>query len=231
MEKLVAEMMENYCKRYFDSESGKKTMFLAMASALSKNNIETVDNALNTAIWSKGELRDIKYISEKIKEIIDSYSCITEKNCEILSNSITGIMKILGIYKMESIIKKEERAEIDKIYVDLEAFGIKRRVLSKEEFLGLLDNENEETYDKPYTPPERNDESKLVKYGYSVSQNSSLSTTARQNLLKRLIESKEVSKGYIVSYLKHMIAINGKKESNYIALHKWESDLEFVKRL
>lgn len=90
-------------------------------------------------------------------------------------------------------------------------------------------------YDEPdysnYELPERAEESKLKKYGYSVSENSRYTTPERQDLLRRIIASKEVSKGYVISYLRHMIQINGKKERNHIALKKWESDLEYVLKL
>ena len=82
-----------------------------------------------------------------------------------------------------------------------------------------------------YEHPDRAEESKLKKYGYSVSENSRYTTPERQELLRRIIASKEVSKGYVISCLRHMIQINGKKESNHIALKKWESDLEYVSKL
>lgn len=110
-------------------------------------------------------------------------------------------------------------------YCDFHDFMLPKIVLK-----GLDDMELEETPDD-FIPPERNVESKLVKYGYSVSQNSRLIKSERQDLLRRIIASKEVSKGYIISYLKHNIAINGKKESNYYALQKWKSDLEYVLKL
>jgi hypothetical protein len=58
-----------------------------------------------------------------------------------------------------------------------------------------------------------------------------MSDDARQELLKTLITKKVVSRGYVISYLKHLIQINGKKESNYIALKKWETDLQYILKL
>lgn len=78
---------------------------------------------------------------------------------------------------------------------------------------------------------DRASESKLKKYGYSVAWNSSLSNKKRQELLKLLIETGEVSKAYVISYLKHNIQINGKKESNEFAVLKWQDDLDFIQRL
>lgn len=87
-------------------------------------------------------------------------------------------------------------------------------------------SEKTKPYTGPYDSPERNEESRLAKYGYSVGRNSRFTDAERQDLLRWLIESKKVSKGYVISHLKHMIAINGKKESNYIALEKWKGDLD-----
>ena len=102
------------------------------------------------------------------------------------------------------------------------------RRMTMEEFLAL---EDEPEHYVPYSGPERAEASKLREHGYSVAQDSFMSDADRQALLKRLITSKVVSKGYVISYLKHMTQINGKKGSNYIALTKWKSDLEYVLKL
>lgn len=107
------------------------------------------------------------------------------------------------------------------------------KVLSEVVLKGLDDAPlfEEESGYANYDSPERAEESKLKKYGYSVSENSRHTTPERQDLLRRIIASKEVSKGYVISYLRHMMQINGKKASNHIALKKWESDLEYVLNL
>ena len=78
---------------------------------------------------------------------------------------------------------------------------------------------------------ERASESKLRKLGYSVSSTSGTSDRQRQNLLKDAIEIGAVSRGYVISYLSHMIKINGQKASNEYACIKWKSDLDFVLKL
>ena len=90
---------------------------------------------------------------------------------------------------------------------------------------------DEDNVQHKYSPPERAEISKLKEHGYSVAWNSPLSNKKRQELLKHLIETKEVSKGCVISYLKHNIQINGKKDSNEIAVSKWKDDLEFVYNL
>ena len=107
------------------------------------------------------------------------------------------------------------------------------RTLTREEFLTVnLDDIDSDTFEAiNYTPPERAQESKLKKYGYSVAWDNHLSTKKRQDLLRDLIESGKVSKGYVISYLKHNIQINGKKESNEFAVMKWKEDLDFIYKL
>lgn len=98
-------------------------------------------------------------------------------------------------------------------------------------FMKGIDDSLFDEEDYKGTQTERAEVSKLKMYGYTVSQNSRLTNAERQDKLRRLIVSKELSKGYIISYLQHMIQINGKKESNNIAVKKWKSDLEYVMKL
>ena len=78
---------------------------------------------------------------------------------------------------------------------------------------------------------ERAEQSKLYRWGYSVSKESGLSTKQRQDLLRHLILTNKLSKGYIINFLEHLIEINGKKESNNNAVAKWTADLNFVRNL
>lgn len=100
-----------------------------------------------------------------------------------------------------------------------------KATMTREEFLSL-GNESFDVFSS--TPPQRAEESKLRKYGYSVAQDNDMSEAERHELLRSLIVHNVVTKGYVISYLKHMIQINGKKEANYIALSKWTSDLDYV---
>ena len=77
--------------------------------------------------------------------------------------------------------------------------------------------------------PERAQQSILNKRGYNVGQKDNLSTYERQSILKSVITSGELSKGWICSYLNYMIKIPGKRENNWLAREKWQEDLEFVR--
>ena len=231
MENLFNEMMESYCSLYLESEAGKKAMLSAMARVINNNNIETANNLLETiGGW---QVKDLTYFSEKIEEILTQNGTLSVDQHKVLCNAIMEITQMLSDYNSNPVMSARAEKRINKLYEDLLSFGVEKRKMSIEEFLALDVGEEEPTkiYDTPFTPPERNIESRLIKYGYSVSQNSRLSNAARQDLLRRIIASKEVSKGYIISHLKHLIAINGKKESNHIALQKWKSDLEYVLNL
>ena len=71
----------------------------------------------------------------------------------------------------------------------------------------------------------------MRKLGYSVSSTTGMSRGEREALLQSAIETGVLSKSYIISYLTHMIKINGKKKANEYALIKWQSDLDFVLKL
>lgn len=234
METLFKEMMENYCRAYLQSEKGQKAMLLSMASILNQKNIETSNALLNNSfIGYRCILRDVKYVSEKVQEVINSKEYRASEACMTMCNAVIKISNILNEYKTKPISDANTTEIVDKIYKDVVLLDISKRRITKEEFLEFAEMKDKQQgiYDSPYYPPERSEESKLVKYGYSVSQSSRLSNAARQDLLRRIIKSREVSKGYVVSYLEHMIAINGKKETNYLALEKWKSDLEYVLKL
>lgn len=101
-----------------------------------------------------------------------------------------------------------------------------RRTLTKKELLALADEDKNESY---YT--ERAEQSKLYKCGYSVSKDNGMSATQRQNLLEHLIQTQQVSKGYVIRFLEHLIKINGQIETNNCAVAKWKADLAFVRNM
>ena len=107
------------------------------------------------------------------------------------------------------------------------------KVIDKTILKGLDDIPIEEAviYNNIFEYPERAQESVLKKYGYSVSWDNPLSTRERQELLKKLINSNRVSKGYTITHLKHLIQINGKKKDNEFAVMKWKDDLDFLYKL
>lgn len=74
-------------------------------------------------------------------------------------------------------------------------------------------------------------ESELHKSGYSVANNSGLSEKERQGILQNAIAQGIKSKGSVVAYLENNIRINGREESNSVAVCKWKRGQEFVKEL
>ena len=110
----------------------------------------------------------------------------------------------------------------------------KEKTYTLEEFLSLDEEPPQAStslpvYDHGFR--ERAEQSKLYQYGYSVSKDSGLSTKQRQDLLAHLIFTKQLSKGYVLSLLEHLIEINGRKETNNNAVAKWTADLNFVRNL
>ena len=236
MDKIFEEMMESYIDRYLNSDDGQKLILLSMCNVINQNNLDEADKLLNEVFFFKKELKELKRISNKIKNTLNTTTPSIVNDHMNLCFAITEISQLLSLIKTQPKLIPDFDNKIYIIYEALLPLNI-RKGLTLEEFLDFDENDYEEpkvysdgskSYIGAYDPPERNEESRLVKYGYSVGQNSRFTDAERQDLLRWLIESKKVSKGYVISYLKHMIAINGKKESNYIALKRWKSDLDYI---
>ena len=146
----------------------------------------------------------IKYKTQSVE--VEGQYCKTCHQAQIHRNLYAGLCQEHGEPCCKTILKG---------FDDVEFEG------SRSNYLDYLDVEFKE----------RASESKLHKLGYSVSSTSGLSDRQRQNLLKDAIEIGAVSKGYVISYLSHMIKINGQKSSNEYACRKWQADLDFALKL
>ena len=63
MEESFEEMMKSYINNYLDSDIGKKTMFLSMASVLNNNNISKINYLLNSTAYFMWSLKDLEHKS------------------------------------------------------------------------------------------------------------------------------------------------------------------------
>ena len=71
-------------------------------------------------------------------------------------------------------------------------------------------------------------ESILMQFGYTVSQEEGLSSTRRQKILAVMIDNKIISKSEIISYLDFFISQKQYQSRFELAVSKWEADREFV---
>ncbi|MBR5506704.1 MAG: hypothetical protein IKV88_01510, partial [Clostridia bacterium] len=235
MDQHFRKMIESYMDSYLNSEKGQKACFLAMSNFFNNKNFEELVTISIQNTTLKFQIEDLKHISLCIKNILDNgYSIINDEQCKIIGDTIAKTTEILTRVNSTKISKYEILNLINEIYEIVLPLNIQRRPLTREEFLMLEESDVlliQNNHEKSTEFSDRASESKLKKYGYSVAWNSSLSNKKRQELLKLLIETGEVSKAYVISYLKHNIQINGKKESNEFAVLKWQDDLAFVQRL
>ena len=146
----------------------------------------------------------IKYDTHTKK--VDGQYCRTCQQAQIRRNLYAGLYQEYGAPCCKTILKGFDDVEFEE---------------PQPNYPDYLDTEFKE----------RASESKLRKLGYSVSSTSGTSDKQRQTLLKDAIEIGAVSKGYVISYLSHMIKINGQKASNEYACKKWQADLDFVLKL
>ena len=235
MDQHFRKMIESYMDSYLNSEKGQKACFLAMSNFFNNKNFEELVTISIQNTTLKFQIEDLKHISLCIKNILDNgYSIINDEQCKIIGDTIAKTTEILTRVNSTKISKYEILNLINEIYEIVLPLNIQRRPLTREEFLMLEESDVlliQNNHEKSTEFSDRASESKLKKYGYSVAWNSSLSNKKRQELLKLLIETGEVSKAYVISYLKHNIQINGKKESNEFAVLKWQDDLDFIQRL
>ena len=71
-------------------------------------------------------------------------------------------------------------------------------------------------------------ESILMQFGYTVSQEEGLSSSRRQKILAVMIDNKVLSKSEIISYLDFFISQRQYQRKFELAVSKWEADREFV---
>lgn len=71
-------------------------------------------------------------------------------------------------------------------------------------------------------------ESIYKQYGYNVSQIDGLSAPYRQALLSDIIAKRIRTKEETIQFLSMLISVNGKKKENWLALKKWQEDLQYV---
>ena len=239
------QLMQTYVKCFVESNEGqsliKHTMIEYINQQCKSRFISFRDEATDPFSFLYYPYEQIEHLIEQCDSVdnlidklteqidLDSLSTIVRAIYECCNQISTYIRDITfaqtpATQRVDTIIENNKL-----IIAKLHSKADKRTpTMSREEFLKLPE---ETEYYGPYDGPDRADESILRRHGYSVAQNSLLSNSARQDLLRKLITTNTVSKGYVISYLEHIIQINGKKESNYIALSKWKSDLEYVRKL
>lgn len=71
-------------------------------------------------------------------------------------------------------------------------------------------------------------ESILMQFGYTVSQEEDLSATKRHKILAVIIDHKVLSKSEIISYLDFFISQKQNQSIYELAISKWETDREFI---
>lgn len=246
MTESLKQLIQTYVKCYIESEQGQSLIKHTMIKYINQQCLTRFTSFWNEATDPFSFLYcPYKQINLLIKQC-DSVSCLLDKEnnqtdldnlslivCGIYEccNQVSTYIEDVTFIHTPSTEKVDSIIENNKLLLsNLNSKSAQEDLLtfSKEDFLMLAD---EFQHLESYNGTERADESKLRKYGYSVAQDSFLSDSARQDLLQKLISTNTVSKGYVVSYLEHIIQINGKKASNYIALSKWKSDLEYVLKL
>ncbi len=248
MENQFEEMIKSFVQNYFESDAGQKAMVSAMIGYLNNQNLESIKKLLYTSSPSSNAftyIKDLEHITNFITEFLNSNlspSSLDEHKYKNASDIVLSVSRLIQNITSPTFSQSAIDKEIEEIYNKGCILNIRRRIsiLSREEFLALTStNDSDSLFEEEICPKHspteymnnRSQESQLKKYGYSVGQNSHLSDRKRQELLKELITTGKLSKGYVITCLKYNIQINGKKSSNEFAVAKWKDDLNFVYNL
>lgn len=74
------------------------------------------------------------------------------------------------------------------------------------------------------------EESPLHLCGYNVNQQDNYSREERRFIISKIIDRGIMSKYEVINYLEYFISHNGQQDRNWLALSKWEDDLQFTRR-
>ena len=241
MNESLYQLVETYIKCYLESEQGQSLMKHTMIKYINQQCIARFssfrDEATDPFSFLYYPYEQVALLidqCESVSNLLDNTTDQTDlDNLSLIARGIYECYNHISMYLGDIRFNKTPATQMVDAIIENNKLLISKLTrrnsgMSKEEFLMLAD---EPEYPETYNGPERADESILRKHGYSVAQDSFLSDSARQDLLRRLITTNAVSKGYVISYLEHIIQINGKKSTNHIALSKWKSDLQYVLKL
>lgn len=231
MNESINEAIEAYVKDFINSDKFQKTMLISFSRIFCNNLKKTTDSLTEQISYEFLTFYKLKSILLKIEEILSAdNSLISEKNCMDIGNALIEISDILNHFQTGKPMISDIFIKINTLQNTILNLKPHSKGMSIEEFLAIKEDENIKS-NKYDDFSEREQESILKKYGYSVAANSQLSSKQRKLLLKKLIDTKIVSKGYVISYLKYNIRINGKKANNEFAVIKWQEDLDFINNL
>lgn len=79
-----------------------------------------------------------------------------------------------------------------------------------------------------FDPSEWDEESLLMKNGYTVSQEEGLSSTERQRILTMVIRNRIMTPSQIIDHIERMINLRDGQSKYDIACSKWREDIRFV---
>ena len=131
------------------------------------------------------------------------------------------IEEIVEEYQIKLLEKEEKRLNVEKSqhYKDKSAVG---------DVIVNVNSENSRwSFDIPAEWPT---ESKFRACGYSVAQNSGLTTYERQNILRDMIHEGKSSINETIKFLQRNIDLRYKNPNLKLACSKWKEDIEFVNK-
>lgn len=169
-------------------------------------------------------------ISKKKISVVDVIVLSTSKKCSEFNHTIVDYVGILPVYNNGQCKNLEINIgyckQCDK-YIMLTSDYIK---INGSPICEVRDQTTGRIYNKGYDIYNfSSTESVLHSYGYNVRAGNGLSSMDRRNILLNVLKNGVCSKSEIISHLDYCINMASGKSNMTAAIHKWESDLQFVR--
>lgn len=169
-------------------------------------------------------------ISKKKISVVDVIVLSTSKKCSEFNHTIVDYVGILPVYNNGQCKNLEINIgyckQCDK-YIMLTSDYIK---INGSPICEVRDQTTGRIYNKGYDIYNfSSTESVLHSYGYNVRAGNGLSSMDRRNILLNVLKNGVCSKSEIISHLDYCINMASGKSNMTAAIHKWESDLQFIR--
>lgn len=169
-------------------------------------------------------------MQKKKISVVDVIVLSTSKKCSEFNHTIVDYIGILPVYHNDQCKNLEINIGYCKQcnkYIMLTSDYIK---INGSPICEVRDQITGKIYNKGYNIYDSNStESVLHSYGYNVRAGNGLSSIDRRNILLNILKNGVCSKSEIISHLDYCINMASGKSNMSVAIHKWKSDLQFIR--
>lgn len=140
-------------------------------------------------------------------------------------NLITATAVMVGFENQEIKMTVKFCKDCNKFFISEVSYEYYRK-----KYGALIGNIQLEHSNKMHNGEFLAEESPLHLCGYNVNQQDNYSAEERRFIISKIIDKRIMGKVDVINYLEYFISHNGQQDRNWLALSKWEDDLQFTRR-